>query len=268
MGILNITPDSFYSGSRYNDETEILKAVENMLQDGATFIDVGGYSSRPGAQNISAKEELTRVLPVIRNIAVHFPEAIVSIDTFRSDVAQASVQEGASLINDISGGELDNRMFETVAHLRVPYVLMHMKGNPQTMTRHATYDNLLKELLDYFNKKISALENLGVTDIIIDPGFGFSKTREQNFELLNQLELLSVLGKPILTGLSRKSIVWKTLGVEPEDALNGTTVLHTLALMNGSAILRVHDVKEASQVVTLINNLNKSNPQTSAQPVM
>jgi dihydropteroate synthase len=258
MGVVNVTPDSFYAGSRHQAEDEILNRVEKMVADGATFIDIGGYSSRPGATDISETEELKRVLPAIRSINRRFSDTILSIDTFRSSVAHAAVQEGALLVNDISGGELDKKMFETVAQLQVPYVLMHMQGNPQTMTKHTSYANLLKELLDYFHKKVHALESLGIKDIIIDPGFGFAKTIEQNFELLNQLSLLTVLGKPLLTGLSRKSMVWKTLEINPDDALNGTTVLNTIALLNGSNILRVHDVREAAQAIQLVQAFHHS----------
>jgi dihydropteroate synthase len=262
MGILNITPDSFYAGSRYRDETEILKRAERMLEEGAMFLDVGGYSSRPGAEDIPPSEELSRVLPAIRNIKTRFPDAIISIDTFRSEVAHAAVQEGASMVNDISAGELDGNMIEMVARFRIPYVAMHMKGNPQTMTKEATYGNLLKEILDHFHKKIDKLQSYGITDIIIDPGFGFAKTRQQNFELLKDLHLLSVLGKPMLVGLSRKSMVWKTLEIDPEDALNGTTVLNTLAILKGVSVLRVHDVKEAAEVIRLMQVLLGSVAET------
>jgi len=258
MGVLNVTPDSFYAGSRYRDENEILKKVEKMVGEGATFIDVGGYSSRPGAQDIPPSEELDRVLPAVRTIANKFPETIISIDTFRSEVAYAAVQAGACMVNDISGGELDPKMIETVADLKVPYVIMHMKGTPQTMAGHANYTDLLTDLIDYFHRKVYACFQAGITDMILDPGFGFAKTREQNFNLLNNLHLLSVLGKPVLAGLSRKSIIWKTLEIKPEDALNGTTVLNTVAIMKGVSILRVHDVREAAQVIQLMQSLSKS----------
>jgi dihydropteroate synthase len=255
MGILNITPDSFYEGSRFTTETAILKNTEKMLLDGATFIDVGGYSTRPGAEDISVEEESSRVVRAIRIILNNFPEALVSIDTFRSDVASAAVQEGAALINDVSGGSLDPAMFETVARLNVPYILMHMRGTPQTMTQHTQYENLVKEITDYFHQKIFQLHQLGVRDIIVDPGFGFAKTPTQNFELLHHLDHFRILGKPMLAGLSRKSMIWRTLSLNPEEALNGTTALNTIALLKGAGILRVHDVREAQQVVQLLQNL-------------
>jgi dihydropteroate synthase len=261
MGILNITPDSFFDGGRLTSEVAILNHTEKMLAEGATFIDVGGYSSRPGADDVSVQEELNRVLPAIRAIKNRFHDVIISIDTFRSTVARAAIEEGASLINDISGGELDAAMFKTVAALKVPYILMHMRGNPQNMTQHVSYKNLLKEMIDFFQKKINQLHETGIKDIIVDPGFGFAKTREQNFELLNQLELLQILGKPLLAGLSRKSMVWKTLNISADEALNGTTSLNTLALQKGASILRVHDVKEALQVVQLFKALRQSTPQ-------
>jgi len=252
MGILNVTPDSFYDGGKYNQETALMKQAENMLAQGADFMDVGGYSSRPGATDISIEEELSRVIPVIRNLKKEFPSAIISVDTFRSRVAQAAVGEGAELVNDISGGQLDLTMVETVASLGVPYIIMHMRGTPQTMSQLTDYDSLIKEELDYFHQKVAQLKSAGVTDIIIDPGFGFAKTVEQNFELLNQLDGLTVLEKPILVGLSRKSMIWRTLKTTPDAALNGTTVLHTLALLKGASILRVHDVREAKEVIALV----------------
>ena len=251
MGILNITPDSFYDGGKYTTETSILKKTEKMLSEGASFLDVGGYSSRPGAEEISVEEELRRVIPAIKAIAKEFPAAMLSIDTFRSEVAKAAVLEGARMVNDISGGELDAAMFETVAHLQVPYILMHMRGNPKNMTNLADYTHLLKEVIDYLSSKIFQLHQLGLSDIIIDPGFGFAKKQEQNFELLNRLDLLKMLGKPLLVGLSRKSMIWKSLSITPEAALNGTTSLHTIALIKGANILRVHDVKEAMEVIRL-----------------
>jgi dihydropteroate synthase len=251
MGILNVTPDSFYDGARYTTEVAIAGQVEKMLKDGATFIDVGGYSSRPGAADISSEEEMRRVVAAIRTITKNFREAVISIDTFRSEVARAAVAEGAGMINDISGGGLDPDMFNTVAALQVPYILMHMRGTPQTMNSMTEYDNLMGDIIAYFHQKIFALQALGVKDIIIDPGFGFAKTVQQNFELLDKLNSLQILGKPLLVGLSRKSMVWRTLGITPAEALNGTTVLHTLALLRGTSILRVHDVKEAVEAVVL-----------------
>ncbi len=251
MGILNVTPDSFYDGKKFNDEKAILTQVEVMLKEGADFIDVGGYSTRPSAEEVSVEEELRRVLPAIGAIAKNFPAAIISIDTFRAHVAQASVEAGAVMINDVSGGELDEKMFSTVASLGVPYVLMHMRGTPQTMTQQTDYDNLIKEIIDYFHTKIFQLHAKGVKDIIIDPGFGFAKTVEQNFEVLSKLDQFQILNKPILVGLSRKSMIWKTLKVGAEEALNGTTTLNTIALMKSASILRVHDVREAKEAIDL-----------------
>lgn len=256
MGILNVTPDSFYDGFRYTDESAILKQAEKMIAEGADFIDVGGYSTRPGAEDISAETELERVLPAVEIILRKFPQATLSIDTFRSSVAKRAVESGALLINDISGGEYDNEMFSTVAALNVPYLLMHMKGTPQTMARLTSYDNLLKDIIDYFHQKIFKLQQLGVKDIIVDPGFGFAKTAEQNFELLNNLNQFQILGKPILAGLSRKSMIWKTLKKDPNGALNGTTALNTIALLKGASILRVHDVREAKEIIALLGQFN------------
>ncbi|HEY9007024.1 dihydropteroate synthase [Ohtaekwangia sp.] len=251
MGILNVTPDSFYSGSRYISENEILKQAEKMVQEGATFIDVGGYSTRPGAAEISVEEEWKRVVVAIRGIVRNFPDTFVSIDTFRSEVARAAVAEGACMINDVSGGTIDDKMFETVAHLKAPYILMHMRGNPQTMTQQTTYENLLKDITNFFHQNIHTLHQAGVRDIIVDPGFGFAKTVDQNFELLNHFDHFQILGKPLLAGLSRKSMIWRTLSTTPEAALNGTTALNTIALLKGAGILRVHDVQAAVEAVTL-----------------
>jgi len=261
MGVLNVTPDSFYDGGRYQTEAEILNQVEKMLEDGAAFVDVGASSSRPGAAEIPVKEELDRVIGAVASISKKFPEALISIDTFRSKVAYEAVQAGASIINDISGGELDPMMFETVARLKVPYVVMHMKGNPQNMTSLSTYENLVKELIFYFQKKIYTLGQIGVKDIIVDPGFGFSKTIEQNFSLLNHLEDFKILEAPILVGLSRKSMIWKTLATNAEGALNGTTALNSVALTKGANILRVHDVKEAVETIKLVLSLKHSEQQ-------
>jgi len=255
MGILNVTPDSFYDGFKYTDETSIFKQVEKMVSEGADFIDTGGYSTRPGADDISEEEELSRVLPAIKIISKNFPAVVISIDTFRASVAQRAVDEGASIINDISGGDLDPKMFEAVASLQVPYLLMHMKGTPKTMVTEATYENLLKEILDYFHQKIFKLHRLGVKDIIIDPGFGFAKTVDQNFDLLNKLDRFEIFEKTIMVGLSRKSMIWRTLKTNPEGALNGTTTLNTIALMKGASILRVHDVREAKEVIQLVQPL-------------
>ena len=264
MGILNVTPDSFYDGGKFTSDSEILSQVEKMVKEGADMIDVGGYSSRPGAADISEREEINRAIHAIRLIIHHFPDTIISIDTFRSEVARIAVkEEGAGIINDISGGQLDPDMFKTVADLQVPYVLMHMKGTPQTMLGLSSYDNLIKELIDYFHSRIFTLTRMGVKDIILDPGFGFAKTREQNFQLLDQLHKLSLPGRPLLVGLSRKSMVWKTLNSKPENALNGTTVLNTIALIKGAGILRVHDVKEAAEVISLVMEMkNHASVQT------
>ena len=251
MGILNITPDSFYSGSRISSEKQALKTTEQMLKDGADFIDLGAYSSRPGAADISIAEESERLLPAVKAIVKEFPQAVLSIDTFRSEIASAAINEGAHIINDISGGTLDQQMFETVAKLKVPYILMHMKGTPQTMKDLNQYEDMVKEILQYFALKINQLKLLGVKDIIADPGFGFAKNVEQNFQLLSQLEKFKLTGIPVLAGLSRKSMIWKTLGIKSEEALNGTSVLNTIALMKGANILRVHDVKEAVEAVKL-----------------
>lgn len=252
MGILNITPDSFYDGGKFTEETKILKQAEKMLKEGATFIDIGGCSTRPGAKDISEEEEKKRVLPAIEAILINFPQIIISVDTFRSSIAKIAVEAGAAMVNDISGGSLDKKMPEVVASLQVPYILMHMQGTPQTMASLANYENLLKEMIDYFHQKINVFQALGVKDIIIDPGFGFAKTINHNFELLRKLEYLRILEKPMLVGLSRKSTIWKSLAIKPEEALNGTTSLNTVALLKGASILRVHDVKEAVEVVKLI----------------
>jgi len=261
MGVLNVTSDSFYDGGRYQTEAVILNHVEKMLDEGAAFIDVGACSTRPGADEIPVKEELDRAIGTVGSIVKKFPEALISIDTFRSKVAYEAVQAGASIVNDISGGELDPMMFETVARLKVPYVVMHMKGNPQNMTNLSTYENLIKELIFYFQKKIHTLSQMGVKDIIVDPGFGFAKTIEQNFSLLNHLEHFKILDKPILVGLSRKSMIWKTLATNAEGALNGTTALNSIALTKGANILRVHDVKEAMETIKLVLSLKNSAQQ-------
>ncbi|REE27283.1 dihydropteroate synthase [Winogradskyella pacifica] len=258
MGILNVTPDSFFDGGKYKDETAILNQVETMLNHGATFIDIGGYSSRPNADAISEEEELNRVIPIIKLILKHFSDTLISIDTFRSEVAKQSIEAGAALVNDISAGKLDENMLSTVGKLGVPYIMMHMKGNPKTMQQHTTYTDVTKEVIAYFAERIAAAHQEKINDIIIDPGFGFAKTVDQNFELLNQLELLQLTDKPILAGVSRKSMIYKTLNSTSENALNGTTALHMVALQKGAKILRAHDVKEAMECVTLYNQL-KSN---------
>lgn len=252
MAILNITPDSFYSGSRVSNEAEILERVKNMLNDGADILDVGGYSTRPGADNISEAEEMDRIAPVIAAIHQTFPDAIISIDTFRSNVARTALECGASIINDISGFEIDPDIADVAAENNVPYILMHMRGTPQTMTSQTNYDNLIMDIASYFSKKIQVLQDKGVKDIIIDPGFGFSKTIEQNYQLLEEMEILSFLNKPILLGISRKSMIYKKLGIKPEEALNGTIALNAIGLSKGANILRVHDVKEAVDLIRLL----------------
>lgn len=251
MGILNVTPDSFFDGGRYTNDCEVLQRVEQMLTDGATFIDVGGYSSKPNPVAVTVQEEKARTIPVVASIVQHFPEAIVSIDTFRSDVAQLCLDQGAAIVNDISAGLLDPLMLKIVANYQVPYIMMHMKGTPQTKSALAQYDDLVKEILFYFSERIAAARSLGISDLIVDPGFGFAKTIDQNFELLRHLDIFKNLDLPILAGVSRKSMIHKTLQIKPEEALNGTTVLNTLALEKGAAILRVHDVKEAVETIKL-----------------
>jgi dihydropteroate synthase len=256
MGILNITPDSFYKGSRYNTDKEILNAAIQMSEDGADILDIGGYSSRPGAKDISAKEEGDRVLKAVKLVSRELPEAIISIDTFRADIAREAVVEcGAHLINDISGGDGDNKMFSIVEKLNVPYILMHMKGDPRTMQNKPVYDDIVADILKWFGERIYKLKSAGLKDIIIDPGFGFGKTIEHNFELLRRLGDFSITGLPVTVGISRKSMIWKTLNISAEDALPGTTALNAIALFNGADILRVHDIKEAVQTVRLISKL-------------
>ena len=255
MGILNVTPDSFYAGSRLPDEEAVLRQAEQQVQAGAFFLDIGGYSSRPGADDVPEAEELARVLPAVEAVVREFPEVYVSIDTFRASVARAAVEHGAHLINDISGGQLDDAMFETVADLQVPYICMHMRGTPQTMKGLTNYENLLGEMGFYFQERMRRLTDLGVRDVILDPGFGFAKTVEQNFEILQNFSYFKMFGAPLLAGVSRKSMIWRTLDVKAGEALNGTTVLNTWALTQGASILRVHDVKEAMETITLVNRI-------------
>ena len=256
MGILNITPDSFFEGSRTQSEKEILTQAEKMLIEGADILDLGAYSSRPGATDISVEEEKQRLIPAVKLIVKHFPEAVISVDTFRASIAKKAIESGAHIINDISGGNLDQEMFKTVGKLGVPYILMHMKGTPQTMKDLTDYVDLCSEIKLYFSEKIAQLKQAGVKDIVLDLGFGFAKNIPQNFELLKQLADFRTLGFPILAGLSRKSMIYKTLDIDASQALNGTTVLNTIALLNGASILRVHDVKEASEAILLINKIN------------
>lgn len=255
MAIINITPDSFAVSCKSMSEKEVLSCAEKALEDGARILDLGGYSTRPGADEVSAEEEWRRIDMAAGWIRREWPEAIISIDTFRSDVAQKAVEKhGADIINDISGGEIDKEMFATVAQLGTPYILTHMRGTPATMQQQTQYAHFMPEIMDYFQKKVDELHRLGVKDVILDPGFGFAKTREQNFELLRKMRYLEALNLPILAGISRKSMIYKTLDITPAEALNGTTALHMASLIEGAAILRVHDVKEAQQTIKLYQN--------------
>jgi len=266
MGVINITPDSFYEGSRATEEKEILKAAAGIIEDGADIIDIGGYSSRPGAADVPPEEEKKRVLTAICLINKEFPEIIISIDTFRSEIAREAVSEcGAHMINDISGGEADSNMFGVIQQLNVPYIIMHMQGMPENMQDNPVYSDVVADILVWFSSKIDRLQSAGVKDIIIDPGFGFGKTIRHNFEILHCLGDFSISGLPLLVGMSRKSMIWKTLGVSPEEALNGTTVLNTIALMKGADILRVHDVKEAVQVVRLMEMIKNTKMKVEFQ---
>lgn len=255
MGVLNITPDSFYDGGRYKDAKSILNQTEKLISEGATFLDIGAYSSRPGADFISENEELKRIMPVVELIQKNNPDVLISIDSFRAKVIRECVSAGAVISNDISAGKLDPDMIKTVGELGVPYIMMHMRGTPQTMKNHTTYQHLINEIYAYFSKQIELARQHNITDIIIDPGFGFAKTLAQNYELLNQMEFFKNLNCPILTGVSRKSMIYKVLGCTAEEALNGTTALNMVALMNGACILRVHDVKEAVECIKLFNQL-------------
>jgi dihydropteroate synthase len=255
MGIINITPDSFYSGSRTKQDDEVAFRTEKMLKDGAAILDIGGQSTRPGSEQVGAEEELRRVIPAIESISRKFPEAFISVDTFYSKVAQEAISAGASIVNDVSAGSIDGDLIPAVARLKVPYVLMHMKGHPQTMQLNPTYENVVIEVFDSLNKKMNECIEAGITDIIIDPGFGFGKSIRHNFQLLQQLSYFQQLQKPLMVGLSRKATIYKTLKTTPEEALNGTTVLHTIALLHGATILRVHDVKEAVEAVKLVKEV-------------
>ena len=255
MGILNVTPDSFYSASREQKSIEILTKIEKMLHQGASIIDVGGMSSRPGAEIISIKEELDRTA-IIGRISTEFPEAIISIDTYQSDVAKVAIENGAHIINDITGGKGDDNMMKYVGENRIPYILMHMRGNSETMQTLTDYKNLLGDISKYFSSKIDKLKQFGAQDIILDPGFGFAKTLEQNYQLMNKLDFFQTFEQPLLVGISRKSMIYKLLESTPEEALNGTSILNTIGLMKGAKILRVHDVKEAVECVKIINSLN------------
>jgi len=256
MGVLNITPDSFYSGSRVNSDAEILKKASGMIESGADMLDVGAYSSRPGADNITEKEELERLIPALALLRKEFPSVILSLDTFRSSIAETGIKHfGVDIINDISGGLLDEKMYDIIERYNIPYVIMHMKGNPQTMHINPVYNDVLADIIKWFSERKQDLVHRGVRDIIIDPGFGFAKTIDHNFILLNKLDRFSVLELPLMVGLSRKSMIWKTLGISPDESLNGTVILNTVALMKGASILRVHDVCEAVQAVKLLGRL-------------
>ena len=255
MGILNVTPNSFFDGGKYKNETEILSQVEKMLVEGASFIDIGAYSSKPNAEFVSEAEELKRIVPIVDLILEHYPETLISIDTFRSEVAKVCIENGAAIINDISAGNLDTEMMETIGKYNVPYIMMHMRGSPQTMQTMTNYENIVKEILFYFSERIAKARTFGINDLIVDPGFGFAKTLEQNYEVLQKMELFEMLELPLLGGFSRKSMIYKTLNFTAQEALNGTTVLNTIALTKGAKILRVHDVKEAMECVTLFNKI-------------
>ena len=258
MGVLNVTPDSFYDGGIYSSEKKILKQVEKMVLDGADIIDVGGYSSKPGATSITIEEEEKRVIPIIKLIYKTFKESIISVDTFRSEISEKSINAGASIINDISGGDLDNNIYKIASKYKTPYIIMHMRGNTSNMQHNPVYKNINYEIIKDLSKKIELAQSNGVGDIIIDPGFGFGKTIEHNYQILNNLKLYKILDKPILIGISRKSMIYKLLKTEPSKALNGTTVLNTIALINGANILRVHDVKEAKEVIKLCSFLKEN----------
>ena len=255
MGILNFTPDSFYDGGKYKSDSEIIHQVEKMLVEGADFIDIGAYSSRPKAAFVSEKEEISRITSVLNIIQRNFPDILISIDTFRSEVARVSLENGAAIINDISAGSLDERMWDVVAEYNVPYIMMHMRGTPQTMQEFTQYDDLIKDMMFYFSEKVRTARSCGINDIILDVGFGFSKTLEQNYELLHKLELFNLFELPTLVGVSRKSMIYKALNIGPSEALNGTTVINTIALQKGASILRVHDVKQAKEAIDLISKL-------------
>ena len=257
MGILNVTQNSFYDGGKWNSLDSIVDHVEEMIAAGATFIDVGAYSSKPNAEFMTEKQELEQILPIIKLLVEKFPKILISVDTFRAKVAESCISEGAAIINDISAGNLDAQMLPTIAKWQVPYIMMHMRGTPQTMQSLTNYQNLIKEILLYFSDKIAEAQSLGINDIIVDPGYGFSKTLAQNYELLQQSELFKLLELPILVGVSRKSMVYKVLDCTASDALNGTTFLHAIALSKGASILRVHDVKEAVEAVKLYGFLQK-----------
>ena len=256
MGILNVTPNSFYDGGKYKNETEILSQVEKMLADGASFIDIGAYSSKPNAEFVSEEEEIVRIAPVVDLVLKHFPDTMLSIDTFRSEVAKIAIESGAAIINDISAGMLDDKMLEIIGRYNVPYIMMHMRGNSQTMQTLTNYEDIVKEMLFYFSERVAKARTFGINDLILDPGFGFAKAIDQNYEVFQKMELFKILELPLLVGISRKSMIYKSLDIAIGDAMNGTTVLNTLALVKGANIIRVHDVKEAVECVTLSNKIN------------
>jgi len=258
MGIINITPDSFYDGGSYLNDKDILDKVGKMLESGADIIDLGGYSTRPGAKNISIEQEEKRTIPIVKLILKTFKSTIISIDTFRSEVAKKALDNGALIVNDVSGGDLDSNMYKTVGKFNVPYIMMHMKGSPNNMQNNPQYKNVTVEVIKNLSQKIRKAESFNINDIVIDPGFGFGKTTSHNFKLLNDLSLFKNLNRPVMVGISRKSMIYKTLNFKPENALNGTTSLNTIALLNGANILRVHDVKEAKEVIKLYNYLKKN----------
>ncbi|HEX8515751.1 MAG TPA: dihydropteroate synthase [Bacteroidia bacterium] len=258
MGILNVTPDSFHDGGRYTTEDKWLAQADEMISLGADIIDIGAYSSRPGAQHISEEEESDRLLKTVSSVREHFPETLISVDTFRSRIARDAVSCGANIINDISGGTLDEKMFETVAELKVPYILMHIKGTPQDMQLNPTYEYVVKEVFEFLRERLGQLRAMGLTEIILDPGFGFGKTVDHNFELLRHLDKITELGYPVLVGISRKSIVNKLLNISSKDSINGTSVLNTIALQKGARIIRVHDVREAKEVITILSKIKSA----------
>jgi dihydropteroate synthase len=256
MGILNVTSNSFFDGGRYKNESEILSHVKKMLNEGATFIDIGAYSSKPKAAYVSESDELKRIIPIVTLILEHFPKTLISIDTFRSEVARICIENGASIINDISAGSVDGKMMEIIAKYDVPYIMMHKRGTPETMQSMTNYENIVKEILFYFSEKVAMARSFGINDLILDPGFGFAKTLDQNYEVLQKMELFNMLELPLLVGVSRKSMIYNLFKCTPEGALNGTTIINTIALNKGAKILRVHDVKEAVECVTIFNKIN------------
>ena len=255
MGILNVTPNSFYDGGKHKEINSIIHQVDKMLSEGADFIDIGAYSSKPSAEFVSEEEEIKRLVPIVKSLVETFPNIVLSVDTFRAQVAKASVENGVAMVNDIAAGLLDDKMLETVAELKVPYIMMHMRGNPQTMQSLTDYKDIVKEMIFYFSERIQKARSFGISDIVIDPGFGFAKTLEQNYEVLHKMELFEILELPILVGVSRKSMIYKVLENSPQEALNGTSVLNTIALQKGAKILRVHDVKEAVECIKLVSKL-------------